>query len=148
MRGAVAASLSRSLESARVSLRTRAQFSSRGLPEYEAQPLGGDGSVRGYEADELGKGGTSLVGTLTLTFPVPPPPGEKQGPPVSFNLFADAGVRPRDPWSANSDEARAASSAGACAGYGLRFGPIKFDVAYNILGARAVHVGLAGADGV
>ena len=34
-------------------------------------------------------------------------------------------------------------TAGAAAGFGLRYGPLKFDLAWNVKGARKLHVGLA-----
>jgi len=34
-------------------------------------------------------------------------------------------------------------TAGAAAGIGLRYGPLKFDLAWNVKGARKLHVGLA-----
>ena len=36
-----------------------------------------------------------------------------------------------------------AAVGGAAAGYGLRYGPIKIDVAYSVDGVKKVHVGLA-----
>ena len=129
----------------------RASLSARGgavvgdLPPYEAFPLGGANSVRGYGEGALGTGRAYAEGTAELTFPLIP--GSLEGA-----LFADMGsdldtgaTVPGDPAGA-----RGKPGSGAAVGVGVRVdspvGPLRFECAVNDRHARRFHVGI-GAHG-
>ena len=139
---------------ARCSARARAMWSGGALPASRVDGLGGDGSVRGYDHAELGTDARAVAGTLEVRLPLQPAENSPAGMGTALALFADAGgsIRdkpppPRDPWDADADAAPPPPEpydlvAGASGGCGVRFGPIRFDVAWNLRGERKVHVGL------
>mmetsp|Transcript_7079 Transcript_7079/g.22275 ORF Transcript_7079/g.22275 Transcript_7079/m.22275 type:complete len:169 (+) Transcript_7079:150-656(+) len=141
---AAAASFARRMaRTGRVSATARGKLASGGAPAYEAERLGGDGSVRGYESGELGAGLATLSGSVSLVLPLPARVPGGPPPPVSFVLFADAGARD-EALAGRKPSSSQPLASGASVGYGLRFGPIRFDVAHNARGERMTHVGLVG----
>ena len=134
---------SRVLRGSSLSLRTRATIATERMPAYEAAALGGDGSIRGYDADELGRAHSSLAATAELLLPLSGAGSgaggaAAAGPPVGLSLFGDAGGGTvRQP-----DTGEMALSSGAAAGVGLRYGPFRIDWAFNYRGRKKVHVGL------
>ena len=64
-----------------------------------------------------------------------------EGQPVALALFADVGVGAIASPSSAAGAPRA--GAGAAAGCGVKYGPIRLDVAVNAKGERRVHVGMA-----
>ena len=69
-------------------------------------------------------------------------PLDLSGQPIALALFADSGAGTvlAPPGAPRPIQV----AAGAAAGVGLRYGPLKFDLAWNAQGARKLHVGLAG----
>jgi len=126
------------LRSSRCVARTRMLLSSAQTPAYEAEALGGEGSVRGYEAGELGTGRGAVLGSVELIFSAPTQ-ANASSLPVALALFADGALR--------TGRADARGGVGACAGgaagYGVRYGPVRVDVAYAAKGGHKVHIGLA-----
>ena len=146
---AAAAAVARAFKASRVGFRTRVALASAALPSYEQEALGGANSIRGYGDGELGVGALQCSGGVELNVPLNAGAGNAARP-VSMVLFADAGgVGSGGGRSASAELAEGVPSAvargtavGASLGYGLRLGPIRMDVAYNVLGDRKVHVGL------
>jgi len=124
----------------KLSFIARGQMLTTGAPKYECESLGGDGSVRGYEPGELGTGLNTAMASISLTMPLPAFKSGGTAPPVSLVLFADAGAR--DWVITELHTGRSAQGTGASVGYGLRLGPIRFDVARNVRGESMTHVGL------
>ena len=144
LEAAVARALRRSLVRAKVAGSVNGAVGSASLPRYECAPLGGVGTVRGYEHGELGLTHSSASGTMELRLPL-------EGQPVALSLFGDVGVgfAATSPPSSPAAAAAAAAAAskpnglGASLGCGVRYGPIRLDVAWNARGERKVHVGMA-----
>ena len=113
------------------------------LPPYEAFPLGGTNSVRGYGEGALGTGRAFAEATAELLFPLPGGGGGVEGA-----LFADYGsdlgtgpAVPGDPAGA-----RGKPGAGAGVGVGVRVdspvGPLRLECALSDRGARRFHLGI------
>ena len=151
-----------SLTASRLKWTVRGVAAPSGAPAYELQGIGGDGSVRGYDGGQIGRAHASATTSVELSMPFlsappvprdqvipsrPPPPSRQM--PISLALFADAGggltKRARESSLLRHGVLQSAGAAvgGAAAGYGLRYGPIKIDVAYSVDGVKKVHVGLA-----
>ena len=134
----------RSLGASTLNVRGRATLAGASLPAYQAEALGGEGRIRGYEDNELGRAHSSLAATVELVLPVGvPPPSAGPGapmPPVSLCFFGDAGGG-TVPVLQNAPSAFSIAK-GAAAGVGLRYGPIKIDYAINAKGELKTHVGL------
>ena len=117
------------------SMKTRATIAADSMPTYEAEALGGDSAVRGYEDHELGRTHSSVGATAELMLPVG---GGSESQPVGVALFADAGAG----YVRGADKGDMVKSAGRCAGVGVRYGPFRIDYAFNHEGRRKVHVAL------
>lgn len=113
------------------------------LPPYEAFPLGGTNSVRGYGEGALGTGRSFAEATVELLFPLPGGGGGVEGA-----LFADYGsdlgsgpLVPGDPAGA-----RGKAGSGSGVGVGLRVdspvGPLRLECALSDRGARRFHLGI------
>ena len=116
-----------------VSLKTRATLAADGMPSYEAEALGGDAAVRGYDERELGRAHSCVGGTAELMLPMSK---ESEAQPIGVALFADVGV------GAVRMGETFEKRGGRCAGVGLRYGPFRLDCAFNRAGQRRVHVTL------
>jgi outer membrane protein insertion porin family len=114
------------------------------LPPYEAFPIGGTNSVRGYAEGGVGTGRRFAAATAELHFPLLAP--------VEGTLFADVGsdlgsgaLVPGDPAGA-----RQKPGAGWGAGAGVRLetpiGPLRLECALSDAGRRRFHLGV-GAHG-
>lgn len=64
------------------------------------------------------------MGSVALTLPLPSLKPGGTAPPVALVFFADAGARD---WSTRERPTQRPAH-GACVGYGIRVGPIRFDV--------------------
>lgn len=102
------------------SLKGRATLAATSMPAYEAEALGGDGAVRGYDEHELGRTHSSAGATAELMLPMS---GEAEAQPIGLALFADVGAGSVRLGDAGSMEQRV----GSCAGFGVRYGPFRVD---------------------
>ncbi len=113
------------------------------LPPYEAFPIGGTNSVRGYDEGAVGSGRRYAVGSAELLVPLVAP--------VAGALFVDAGSDLDTGSSVLGDPAgtRGKPGAGAGAGAGVRLdspvGPLRLEYAFNDRGARRFHFGIGKA---
>ena len=110
------------------------------LPPYEAFPLGGTSSVRGYRDGDLGSGRSFLQATVEYRFPL-----------FSFLngvLFVDAATDIGSGSSVPGDPAGVRDKPGSGFGYGLGvrvrspLGPIRVDFGINDQGENRVHFGI------
>lgn len=110
------------------------------LPPYEAIPLGGTNSVRGYVEGGVGTARHYLEGTAELHVPLV---SNLQG-----TLFADYGTDLKSGATVIGNPANNRNKPGEGYGYGagLRFespvGPLRLEWAWNGEGGRRFHVGL------
>jgi outer membrane protein insertion porin family len=110
------------------------------LPPYEAFPLGGTNSVRGYADGGVASGRAFVEGTAELRFSVKPP--------FHGVVFVDGGSDLGTGESVVGDPAgaRGKPGAGAAAGVGVRIdtplGPLRLESAWNDKGARRFHLGI------
>ena len=88
--------------------------------------------VRGYEAGQLGQAFSYVDGSVEIKLPL-----AQVGQPIAVALFIDTAA------GTVVSDIGTNLTAGAAAGVGLRYGPLKFDLAWNAKGARKLHVGLA-----
>jgi outer membrane protein insertion porin family len=113
------------------------------LPPYEAFPLGGTNSVRGYGEGALGTGRSFAEATAELVFPLPGASGGVEGA-----LFADYGSDLGSGPSVPGDPAGARGKPGAGAGVGVGVrvdspvGPLRLECALSDRGARRFHLGI------
>ena len=113
------------------------------LPPYEAFPIGGTNSVRGYDEGAVGSGRRYAVASAELQVPLVAP--------VAGTLFADAGSDLDSGHTVLGDPAatRGKPGVGACAGAGVRLdspvGPLRLEYAFNDRGARRFHFGIGKA---
>ena len=135
------------LRRATLSVKGRATVAPDSLPLYESEALGGEGSVRGYEAGELGRALSSVGATVEVNVPLSASDGGAAAQPIAMALFADWGagmVIASDP--AEGAPGRVALNGGGAVGCGLRYGPFRIDYALNRDRQFKVHVGVIGAD--
>jgi outer membrane protein insertion porin family len=125
----------------RLSLQLKAGLIAGDLPPYEAFPLGGTNSVRGYDEGGVGAGRRFAVGTAELLVPL--------AGAVSGVLFADAGSDLETGHSVLGDPGgtRGKPGSGCGVGAGLRLdsplGPWRFEYALSDRGVRRFHLGMA-----
>jgi hypothetical protein len=121
-------------------LRGRAGAVRGDLPPYEAFPLGGTNSVRGYADGGVASGRAFVEGTAELRFALKPP--------LHGVLFVDGGSDLGTGESVVGDPAgaRGKPGAGAAAGAGVRIdtplGPLRLESAWNDKGTRRFHLGI------
>ncbi len=110
------------------------------LPPYEAFPLGGANSVRGYNEGDMGAGRSFLEGSVEYRFPI-----------ISFiggALFVDAGTDLGTGKDVPGDPAGIRKKPGSGYGYGLGvriqspLGPIRIDYGINDTGDNQIHFGI------
>jgi len=113
------------------------------LPPYEAFPVGGTNSVRGYDEGGVGCGARFAVGSVELQAPL--------AGAASAVIFADAGSDLDTGGSVLGDPGgtRGKPGRGCGAGAGLRLdsplGPWRLEYAVNDGGARRFHLGMGRA---
>jgi len=113
------------------------------LPPYEAFPIGGTNSVRGYDEGAVGSGRRYAVGSAELHVPLVGA--------VGGVLFCDAGSDLETGHTVLGDPGgtRGKPGSGCGAGAGLRvdspLGPWRFEYALNDRGARRFHLGMGKA---
>lgn len=113
------------------------------LPPYEAFPLGGTNSVRGYDEGAVGTGRRFAVASAELHVPLVAP--------LAGVLFADAGSDLDSGRSVLGDPGgtRGKPGQGAGVGAGVRLdspvGPLRLEYALNDQGARRAHFGIGRA---
>ena len=118
-----------------LSFKGRATFAADSTPLYEAEALGGDAAVRGYDDQELGRASSSVGASAELMVPLN---AANEAQPIGLAFFTDVGS------GAVRDAATGemGKRVGSCAGVGVRYGPFRIDYAYNRAGRRKVHVRL------
>jgi len=129
--GAMLGKVLASLRAGQLNVKTRAVLASDGLPIYETEPLGGQRTVRGYDIAELGRANSVIAGTIELGIPL-------ASDNMAFSLFADAASG-----AVLRDRGVLGVSGGAAVGFGLKYGPIRFDVTLNADGKPKMNVGMA-----
>ncbi|KAL3145356.1 hypothetical protein ABBQ38_001612 [Trebouxia sp. C0009 RCD-2024] len=114
------------------------------LPPYEAFPIGGTASVRGYGEGSVGSGRNYVAGTAELHFPLIAP--------VEGTLLFDYGSDLDSGASVLGDPAGVRGKPGKGWGYGAGIridspvGPLRLEYAWNKEGRSRVHLGI-GAHG-
>ncbi|MBD2080072.1 BamA/TamA family outer membrane protein [Leptolyngbya sp. FACHB-17] len=110
------------------------------LPPYEAFPLGGTNSVRGYDEGDLGSGRSFLQATAEYRFPV--------FSIISGALFVDAATDLGSGRSVPGDPAGTRGKPGSGFGYGVGvrvqagpLGPIRIDFGFNDRGGSNIRFG-------
>ncbi len=110
------------------------------LPPYEAFPLGGVNSVRGYDQGDLAAARTFLLGTVEYRFPL-----------FSFlggTLFVDGGTSFDSQSSVRGNPGGVRDKPGSGFGYGAGIriqsplGPIRVDYGFNDNGDSRIHFGV------
>lgn len=110
------------------------------LPPYEAFPIGGTNSVRGYDEGEVGSGRHYVVGSVEGTVPVMSALGGV--------LFFDYGTDLDTGHTVLGDPAGTRGKPGRGFGYGAGVrvdspvGPLRLEYAFNDKGARRFHFGI------
>jgi outer membrane protein insertion porin family len=110
------------------------------LPPYEAFPIGGTNSVRGYPEGGVGAGRNYAAATAEVHFPLVAP--------LQGSLFADFGSDLGSGASVPGDPAgcRQKPGAGYGAGAGVRIdtpiGPLRLEYAVNDARHRRFHLGI------
>ncbi|CAG9465111.1 unnamed protein product [Pedinophyceae sp. YPF-701] len=110
------------------------------LPPYEAFPIGGTNSVRGYEEGGVGTGRQCLVGSAELRWPLLAP--------VAGCAFIDGGTDLGTGESVSGDPAGTRGKPGMGYGFGagLRLdspvGPLRLEYAFNDRGQSRFHFGV------
>lgn len=114
------------------------------LPPYEAFPIGGTNSVRGYAEGGIGTGRNFVGATSELIFPLVKP--------LDGTVFVDYGSDVDSGASVLGDPAGARGKPGSGFGYGAGIrvdspvGPLRLECAWNDRGIRRFHLGI-GAGG-
>ncbi|KXZ54331.1 hypothetical protein GPECTOR_5g414 [Gonium pectorale] len=122
-------------------LRGRAGGCVGDLPPYEAFPIGGTNSVRGYGEGGVGSGRHSVEASAELRAPLPVRP-------LVATAFLDYGSDLGSGPAVIGDPAGVRGKPGAGYGFGagLRLdspvGPVRFEYAWNAAGEGRFHVGL------
>ena len=110
------------------------------LPPYEAFPIGGTNSVRGYDEGEVGSGRHYCVATAEAHCPLVGP--------LSGLLFADYGSDLDSGHTVLGDPAGTRGKPGSGYGYGAGVridspvGPLRLEYAFNDCGTRRFHFGV------
>lgn len=109
------------------------------LPPYEAFPLGGTNSVRGYDEGDVGSGRSYVQATAEYRFPV--------FSIISGALFVDAASDLGSGNSVPGNPAGARGKPGSGIGYGIGvrvrspLGPIRIDFGFNDQGGNNIRFG-------
>ncbi|KAK4286568.1 hypothetical protein QN277_003106 [Acacia crassicarpa] len=107
---------------------------------YEAFPIGGTNSVRGYEEGAVGSGRSYIVGSGEISFPMLRP--------VEGVLFSDYGTDLGSGSSVPGDPAGARLKPGSGYGYGFGIrvdsplGPLRLEYAFNDKSEKRFHFGV------
>ena len=110
------------------------------LPPYEAFPIGGTNSVRGYDEGEVGSGRQYVVASAEAHLPLVAP--------VGGALFADYGSDLDSGHTVLGDPAGTRGKPGAGFGYGAGVrldspvGPLRLEYAFNDRGKGRFHFGV------
>ena len=110
------------------------------LPPYEAFPIGGTNSVRGYNEGAVGSGRNYVSGTAEVHFPLVAP--------LQGTIFCDYGSDLGSGATVPGDPAgsRQKPGSGYGAGMGVRFdtpiGPLRLEYAMNAAQQRRFHLGI------
>ncbi|KAI3429606.1 hypothetical protein D9Q98_005692 [Chlorella vulgaris] len=110
------------------------------LPPYEAFPIGGTNSVRGYSEGAVGSGRNFVVGSAELRVPLVAP--------VEATLFGDYGTDLDSGASVLGDPAGARGKPGTGYGYGAGvridtpIGPLRLEYAINDRRQTKFHLGI------
>ncbi|BDA46032.1 Outer envelope protein 80, chloroplastic [Coccomyxa sp. Obi] len=124
----------------------RAHLSAKGgvilgdLPPYEAFPIGGTNSVRGYSEGGVGSGRNYVTGTAGLHWPI--------FGPVDGALFFDYGTDLDSGQTVLGDPAGARGKPGSGYGFGAGIrvdspvGPLRLEYAFNDKFVRRFHFGI------
>ena len=128
------ASRGRALGRATFTCKGRSTLALDSLPAYEAEALGGDAAVRGYDDQELGRTHSSVGATAEVMLPIN---GANEAQPIGVALFADVGAGTVALPTGGMER-----RTGSCAGVGVRYGPFRIDYAFNRERKRKVHVTL------
>lgn len=127
----------------RLALSAKAGLIEGDLPPYEAFPIGGTNSVRGYDEGAVGSGARYAVASAELHVPLVAP--------VAGVLFADVGSdldTGHDVLGAPG-ATRGKPGSGAGLGAGVRLdspvGPLRLEYALSDRGARRFHFGIGKA---
>ncbi|XP_051118804.1 outer envelope protein 80, chloroplastic [Andrographis paniculata] len=110
------------------------------FPPHEAFPIGGTNSVRGYEEGAVGSGGSYLVGSGEISFPVIGP--------LEGAVFADYGTDIGSGSAVPGDPAGARNKPGSGYGYGVGIrldsplGPLRLEYAFNDQRTGRFHFGI------
>lgn len=110
------------------------------LPPYEAFPIGGTNSVRGFAEGGLGTGRNFAAGTCEIHFPLVNP--------LQGCIFADYGSDLGSGTTVPGDPAGVRQKPGAGYGYGAGvridtpIGPLRLEYAFNNLKDGKFHVGI------
>ena len=113
------------------------------LPPYEAFPIGGTNSVRGYDEGMVGSGRKFAVASAELHVPLVAP--------LAGVLFADAGgdLESGHTVLGEPGSTRGKPGSGAGAGAGVRVdspvGPLRLEYALSDRGVRRFHFGIGSA---
>ena len=127
----------------RLALSAKGGLIAGNLPPYEAFPIGGTNSVRGWEEGGVGTGRRFAVGSAELHVPLVAP--------VAGVLFADAGsdLDTGDTVLGEPARTRGKPGTGCGVGAGVRLdspvGPLRLEYAFNDRGARRFHFGIGKA---
>ena len=109
------------------------------LPPYEAFPLGGTNSVRGYDEGDVGSGRSYLQATAEYRFPL--------FSIISGALFVDAATDLGTGKNVPGDPAGVRGKPGSGLGYGIGvrvqspLGPIRIDFGINDQGGNNIRFG-------
>ena len=136
----------RLLRRATLSVKGRATVAPDSLPLYESEALGGESSVRGYEAGELGRALSSICATAELNVPLSASDDGAAAQPIAMAIFADWGAGMVVSSNPAEGAGRVSLNGGGAVGCGLRYGPFRIDYALNRDRQFKVHVGVIGAD--
>ena len=110
------------------------------MPPYEAFPLGGTNSVRGYGEGAVGSARNFVTGNMELRWPL--------FGPLEGTVFADYGSDLDSGQTILGDPAGVRGKPGSGYGYGAgvrldsSLGALRFEYAFNDKGLRRFHLGI------
>lgn len=115
------------------------------LPPYEAFPIGGTNTVRGYGEGEMGSGRYYVVGTVEYRFPILQ---ITENIPLGGVLFVDVGSDLGSGSDVPGDPAGIRNKPGSGIGFGVGvrartpFGPLRLDYGVTDDGDSRIHFGI------
>ena len=130
------------LSSARLTVAAKGGNVIGDLPPYEAFPIGGANSVRGYQEGGVGTGRKFIVGSAELSVPLVPES-------INGCIFFDIGSDLKSGVSVLGDPGGTRGKPGQGYGYGLGVsamtpvGPVRLECAFNDKGDPRMHCGLS-----